>query len=133
LGRNLDQQHAEFLRAADGWDAFYQEVDMFGTQDFCGSERMVRARELIATLEPLEPHCGVPSSELLPIATSSADVDIFLLHPAAAGSGGGKVFWWAGQLIEVFPSFSEFFLSMADLNRNEIKQLTEEANRELAP
>lgn len=34
LGFALDEQVREFLLRADGWESFYQDVDLFGTPEF---------------------------------------------------------------------------------------------------
>lgn len=124
LGFRLDTEYREFLRKANGWKAFYQDVSILGTPDLVGTENMHRAKALVVALEDLKPVVGFESSELLPVAVSETDIDVFLIriqpHDMPA-----EVFWFAGRLIERFASFSEFFLAMVDYNRQEFDQLAD--------
>jgi hypothetical protein len=115
----LDPEYAGFLRAANGWEAFLHRIGLFGTADLLGSPRMDRARELLSTLLPLEEHTDVTGDEVLPVAVSVDSIDVVLLGPSGRGARA-KVYWWAGTLVDVFPSFSEYFLTMVDLTREEI-------------
>ena len=122
LGYHLDPQHRQFLLQANGWRAFMQHVDVFGVDDFTRGPRAARAIELIDSLEPLDSLCGYGKHDLIPVAVSSDDIDVFAMtrpHTATLG----KVFWFAGGLIETFPCFEEWFLSMVDYNRQEYERL----------
>jgi hypothetical protein len=119
LGFDFDQSYRAFLACANGWQSFYQANDLFGTQDLTGGTRMERAVTLLDALFPLSDVCGVEEEELLPIAVSSTDIDLFLLS-RSRGSSKGKVFWCAGQLVETFENFEEFFLAMVDYNRADL-------------
>src|ERR1700754_5134440 len=48
VGHPLDDQYATFLRYANGWPSFYGSVDLFGTEELCGSDRMKYAKELLS-------------------------------------------------------------------------------------
>jgi len=122
LGYHLDPQHRQFLLHANGWRAFMQHVDVFGIDDFKGGGRAARAIELIDSLEPLDSLCGYGKRDLVPVAVSSDDIDVFAMtrpHTAVPG----QVFWFAGALIETFPCFEEWFLAMVDYNRKEYQRL----------
>ena len=70
--------------------------------------------------------CGEAPCNLLPIAATSEDLDLFLIAGPEAETPG-QVFWYAGGLIDTFPSFTEYFLAMVDYNRDEIRRLEEKA------
>ena len=77
LGFPLDPIYAQFLRHANGWRGFYQAVDLFGTEELCGNERLQRAREVLGYLEAsVLQQSRVARDELLPIAVSRFDLDL---------------------------------------------------------
>jgi hypothetical protein len=122
LGYPLDSQHRQFLMNANGWRAFMQHVDVFGVGDFKGGPRAARAIALIESLQPLDSLCGYSHRDLIPIAVSSSDIDVFVMaRPHTATPG--RVFWFAGGLIDTFQCFDEWFLSMVDYNRKEYHRL----------
>lgn len=115
----LPKAYRDFLLVADGWQCFYQAVDLFGLADLVGGERHERATELLRSLHPVGELCGVRPESLLPIAVSRNDIDLFLLSTSET-ERPGEVFWFAGQLVETFSDFGEFFLTMVDYIREDI-------------
>jgi hypothetical protein len=126
LGETLDPKYREFLSFANGWQGFFQAIDLFGTYDLTGGTRCQRAEELLQTLESLEAACGIAVSECLPIAVSREDIDVCLLASPDAREPG-VVYWLAGQLVDRYQDFDAFFLAMVDYNRAEAEAL--EGNR----
>lgn len=122
LGFRFDEHYRNFLGHADGWKAFYQAVDIFGASDFLGGPRKTRADELFVSLESLEDLCGFSRDELLPVAVSMDDVDLFVVTKPTSHEPG-IVFWFACQVIDKFPDFDEWFLSMVDYNRRQYQKL----------
>lgn len=122
IGSELDPLHKEFLLHANGWRAFMQHIDVFGTEDFIGGQRSRCALELIESLEPIEEICGYEKHELLPIAVSSNDIDLMLITRPHTVTPG-KILWFAGGLIESYLSFDEWFLAMVDYNRELYQRL----------
>lgn len=122
LGYRLDSQYRHFLLHANGWRAFMQHIDVFGVEDLQSGPRAERAIALIESLQPLDSLCGYRDRDLIPIAVSSDDIDVFAMaRPHAATPG--KIFWFAGGLIDTFPCFDEWFLSMTDYNRKEYQRI----------
>lgn len=121
LGEKLNSQYREFLLHADGWPAFYQAVDLLGTGDLSGgSDRGTRARNTLSYIEDaaLE-ESGLRRADLIPIAVSSTDQDLFVILRESSTTPG-VVVWFAGAEVDRFPTFSEYFLAMIDYNRNEV-------------
>src|SRR5262250_427620 len=58
LGIVLDREHRGFLKHADGWESFFQDVDIFGTADLVGGIRHSRAVDLLESLVDLKGMCG---------------------------------------------------------------------------
>ncbi|MGM9922215.1 MAG: SMI1/KNR4 family protein [Bhargavaea sp.] len=123
LGFSLDSQYREFLLYADGWKGFIQTVDLFGSGQLTGSGVLDDAMALLDSVEPDVLECsGVAKEHLLPIAASSFDKDLFVI--ALQGSPApGTVIWFAGEEIDRFQNFEDFFLAMIDYNREEVLAL----------
>lgn len=122
LGHSLDSEYASFLLHADGWPAFMQDVDLFGTAELLGA-RMDMARELLTTLEPEGlKTSGLDRDVLLPIAASTTAIDFFVM-PLAGDNYPAPVIWFAGAEVERYSSFLEFFRAMIEENLSEADEL----------
>ena len=117
LGHPVDARYRGFLKFANGWRGFYQRVDLFGTAELANGAPMHLAMSLLRAIEPeaLE-KSGVQEEQLLPIAVSSSDLDLFVITRPPSPQPG-VVIWFAGYEIQRFTSFDEFFLAMVDYNR----------------
>lgn len=125
LGFLLDIQYKEFLKHANGWKAFYQSVDLFGTDELLTSSNMDYAMSILEAIEDsVLKSSGVARDQILPIAATKVDKDLFVITKPTS-SNSGIVIWFAGDEIDRFDSFTEFFLSMIDYNREELKYLLE--------
>jgi hypothetical protein len=123
LGMPLDPEYREFLKHAGGWPAFYQTVDLFGPEELLGSPEFMAARQALLSMEDEAlAECGEAPRNLVPIAATQQDLDLFLIAGPEANTPG-QVSWYAGGLIDTFPTFTEYFLAMVDYNRNEIQRL----------
>jgi SMI1-KNR4 cell-wall len=127
LGEALDPAYRTFLLHADGWSSFYQTVDLFGSDDLMGNDRHHHATEMLSYVEEgVLTLGGLRREDLLPIAASPVDLDLFVMTRRSA-SHPGMVIWLAGSEIDRFPSFDEYFLAMVDYNRLEVQHLRSEA------
>lgn len=122
LGYRLDAQHRAFLLTANGWRSFMQDVDVLSITDLKGGPRAERATMLIESLEPLKELCGFRKQDVLPVAVSSDGIDVMVMTRPHTDTPG-KVLWLAGGLIDTFPGFDEWFLTMVDHNREEYQRL----------
>lgn len=130
LGHRLDPLYRDFLGYASGWRSFFQHVDLFGTRQLLGAPPMDAAVVQIGAIREAEFVAGVemPKADVLPIAASAVQADMFLLgRPWSRWPG--SVTWYTGLFIERFPNFDEFYLAMLDYNRQEIADLETEAAR----
>jgi hypothetical protein len=123
LGFHLGESYHRFLRYANGWRSFWQNVDILGTSGLLGGPVMGAAREHLAEIEPelFAGDVGLEIKDVLPIAASTEQDDVFLLG-LPWSKEPGVIIWFAGQLIERFPDFDEFYLSMLDYSRNRISK-----------
>jgi len=123
LGFNIDNSYKNFLKFSNGWKAVYQTVDLFGTDELSGSPIMDYAFKLLKELEEdIITPMGYRLDELLPIAATFEDIDIFVLTKPSSPEPG-IVIWFAGGEIDRFSNFSEYFLAMIDYNRLEVERL----------
>jgi hypothetical protein len=125
IGEPLDAKYREFLGFANGWKAFYHSVDLFGTDEFVSGSNAHLTKELLGSLEPLDQLCGLAASDVLPIAVSQDSIDLFVITRRHT-QNPGEVIWFAGQVIDRFPNFDEYFLAMVDYNREDAKALGHE-------
>lgn len=126
LGFSLDPLFRRFLCYANGWRGLFQSNCVFGVSDYDGSSEFKRATELLNTLEPLQEVCGISREDCFPIGVSTDGSDVFVIEKQAVSKDGGRVFWLAGQLVDAFTNFDEFFLAMVDYNREEATALSRE-------
>jgi SMI1-KNR4 cell-wall len=123
LGYKLDFTYRSFLQHANGWKGFYQTVDLFGTEQLKDPTKNEYAERLLTAIDDLvlKGSCVI-RSELLPIAATEYDKDLFVLClPNSAKPG--EILWFAGEEIDRFENFVEFFLAMTEYNREEILAL----------
>jgi hypothetical protein len=126
LRLDLDLRYATFLLYANGWKGFYQSVDLFGTNDLAGSDDMTAALKLAHAIEEnVLITAGVAISQILPIAWTRHDLDLFALT-LPGSSNPGEVLWFAGGLIERFANFDEYYLAMVDYNRAELARMLQQ-------
>ncbi len=128
LGEALDPAYRAFLLHADGWPAFYQTVDLFGSDELMGNDRFHHGTEMFSYVdESVLTLGGLRREDLLPIAASPVDLDLFVMTRRSA-SQPGLVVWLAGSEIDRFSSFDEYFIAMVDYNRLEVQHLRSEAS-----
>ncbi len=124
LGFPLDARYKNFLHFANGWNGFYQSVDLFGTDDLVDSAHTSHVHKLTKAIDSAAwIEAGESIEHVLPIAATDVDLDIFLIAKSSARKPG-SVIWFAGGHVETFPDFDEYFLAMADYNRAELRDLT---------
>jgi hypothetical protein len=117
----LDPGYGAFLRCANGWPGFYQDVDLFGTEQLLGGPERAQADETLAVLVEAGSldRIGVRSESVVPIAGSFVQTDLFLLC-VAPGRRRGHVLWLAGDLIDEYQSFFEYFTAMIAYQQRQV-------------
>lgn len=117
----LSQDYIDFLLCANGWKCFYQLVDLFGTKDF-ETENMSRAKAFLNIELEYNKSLKNIKDYLFPIAVSQTDKDLFVML-LTEGSDYGQIIWFAGGENDRFSSFSDFFESMIEYNKEELKDI----------
>ena len=128
LGFEFPEDYKDFLLHANGWNCFYQYVDVLPLHDLLNASDIHRSImynvEFMLKYEPAEGQ-WLDQKNLLPVATDTHNVDTFVLIIPGNPNAGTAV-WLSGDEIDRFPSFHEFYMSMLDYNRLEVKTLKEE-------
>ncbi|MEL4105378.1 SMI1/KNR4 family protein [Oscillospiraceae bacterium WX1] len=123
LGFRIDQDYREFLKMADGWKGYLQTVDLFGTEELSGSPTMQYAQSLLDFVEDgVIQSTGFSREELLPIAATKYDKDLFVMTRPTSHAPG-TVIWFAGEEIDRYPNFTEYFLAMIEYNRQLVNDM----------
>jgi hypothetical protein len=126
---DLDPHYRTFLTYADGWPDFWHSADLFGTEELKGARLMELANERLSIIGDLA--CDeeiVRPEDLLPIAVAKHDRNVFVLVKPAHRLHG-QVIWLSGGVVDRFPNFDEFFLTMVDYNRGDLQWLQEGAGQ----
>ncbi len=111
------------MRHANGWPAFYQSVQLFGTEELLGNAAMNNALRIVSYLDDsVLKTSGVGRTALLPVAATDMDMDVFAFDRTGSSSQA-PVIWFAGTEVQRFGSFSDYFLAMVDYNRAELAAL----------
>jgi len=129
LGHPIDARYKAFLKCANGWQAFYQAVDLFGTEDLTGGTRNENAEFILSFIDDsILKKSNLIREELLPIAATKLDRDLFVITRPISKSPG-VVIWFAGEEVDRFPHFDEFFLAMVEYNRIALKRFKDQATK----
>lgn len=59
---------------------------------------------------------GLQEEVVIPIGSSKADMDVFILVSERSSKNAGEVLWLAGSEVERYPDFREFFEAMVNYN-----------------
>ena len=125
IGEPLDAQYREFLTLAGGWPAVLQDIDLLGAADFLGSAAYLDAQQRLGWMveeDHLAP-TGFTLSELLPIAVSAHDRDLFVMVRRTSKLAG-TVIWLSGYEVERYPDFASFFDAIVAYNEQVIASMT---------
>jgi hypothetical protein len=126
LGHSLNDRYKAFLKCANGWKCFYQTVDLFGTEDLVSGPRNDTGEFMLGLLDDdVLRKSGVEREDLLPLAATRFDKDLFVLVRPSS-SCAGTVLWFAGEEIDRFLSFDDYFNAMIEYNRQELTDLERE-------
>lgn len=126
LGFAIPADFFSFLLHANGWPAFYQAVDLFGTDELLGNETKRHAEEALGEIEPFViRNSGFGRGDLMPIAATTSDMDLFVMAKPTSVSPG-VILWYAAQEIERYASFTDFFMAIIDYNRREFAAFLEQ-------
>jgi len=127
LGFTIDPRYREFLMHANGWQAFWHTADLFGTSDLIAGPKRENAEFVLSMLDDaVLSRSSLNRKDLLPISATEFDRDIFVIL-APSSPAAGTVVWFAGEEVERFPNFDEYFLAMVNYNRIALQRLKEQS------
>ena len=117
IGQEIDARYREFLRYANGWRAFFQSIDLFGTRQLAGEPNMPFARAVTSEFDSavFEQEFGVSIEGTLPCGVGEQG-DLFLMI-VTPGVEKGSVIWASPTgLVDRWANFDEFYAGMVDYN-----------------
>lgn len=132
LGFRLPEQYRSFLQYANGWQYFYQDVNIFGTGELLVGELHDQAEELLEVAKEVLPPLDYDLDCFFPIAASMTQIDLFVIGKVGS-LWEGQVIWIAGDIIDEYESFLEYFRSMVAYNKLEAEELAKEHGIEGEP
>ena len=110
----FSKSYRDFLSLADGWEGFCITTNLFGTPEFLdGKADEVRGR---LDVQDYLLSVGISDSYVVPIGAAEFDTDVFLLISEESGGLAGEVIWIAGEEVDRFPDFRDFFEAMINYN-----------------
>lgn len=111
----LPDTYKAFLLTANGWKSVSQDKDLLSLEELTLSKesKYIETRDIFADII----NDAGDKSLLLPIAASDYSYDIYLMVLDIESEFYGQVIWVAGEEIERYSSFEEFFLSLIDYNK----------------
>ena len=125
LGASFPQLMRDFLLCADGWDGFaVGNSDLFSTRDYIGTERFNNARNELIELKRENVFDKISKSGYVftPISASEETIDIYVIL-TSDDENNGNIFWFAGDLIEKYKDFIEFYRSMREYDERHLLKL----------
>ena len=132
LGFRLPEQYRSFLQYANGWQYFYQDVNIFGTGELLGGELHDQAEELLEVAKEVLPPLDYDLDSFFPIAASMTQIDLFVIGKVGS-PWEGQVIWIAGDIIDEYESFLEYFRSMVAYNKRRATKFAQEHGIEGEP
>jgi hypothetical protein len=125
LGFEFDDDYAEFLCFGNGWDSFaLSDGDLFGTGDYPTSRRYLEAVSIMNLIAEggVFKDTDIKIGDAFPFCACEHSSDLYLMKKRHV-TGQPRVFWFAGYLVDTFPSFLEFFRSMRAYDHKNVEYL----------
>lgn len=120
----LPPGYRDFLLFADGWEAFYFGMGIFGLPELRGGGNWRAGQELLQTYadEEVLESIGIDMSEVLPIAAGQGLNLIVIYRPGSAAPG--QVVWIdCGEEFARFDDFIGCFEFIVDLKRRRLSRI----------
>ncbi len=126
LGVSLSPSYRGFLLHANGWKGFFQTVDLVGCEDLvAGRYRDYFDATYGALREEEWKALGLTRGSVLPFGVSLQNRDAFVFDLARQHEGEFRIVWFAGEAVDEWTTFTEFFKSMIEYNRREVRQFSQ--------
>ena len=111
LGFDMDSQHENVLREANGWPDVFAYGDLLATSELGAGPRWKRAEALLASYYEDGPATGFPPREhIYPIHV--ADNAVFVIDRSGPVTDGGQpVSWLSDELLGQWPNVYEYWLA----------------------
>lgn len=116
IGVRFPEDYAAFLRHADGWPSFCENMDLFGTRDFLSGEAK-RLLDRNAAATAFMHGLGFGRGDYCAVGGDRDADDLFLLISSESRKSPGEVIWYSDEELDRCRSFQEFFSNMIAFNQ----------------
>ena len=124
LGFRLPKSYRDFLKVADGWPCFYQDMTIFSTSDLLGGELRRLGGVQLELEECIEAMAsdGVIAADHFMVAAAQGSIDIVLMgRPGTPAEGTAS--WVRGEVLGRYDDLLDYYLSMMEYNKLETADL----------
>ena len=124
LGFRLPKSYRDFLKVADGWCCFYQDMTIFSTSDLLGGELRKLGGVQLELEECIEAMAsdGVIAADHFMVAAAQGSIDIVLMgRPGTPAEGTAS--WVRGEVLGRYDDLLDYYLSMMEYNKLETADL----------
>ena len=124
LGFRLPKSYRDFLKVADGWCCFYQDMTIFSTSDLLGGDLLKLGGVQLELEECIEAMAsdGVIVADHFMVAAAQGSIDIVLMgRPGTPAEG--TVSWARGEVLGRYDDLLDYYLSMMEYNKLETADL----------
>ena len=124
LGFRLPKSYRDFLKVADGWPCFYQDMTIFSTSDLLGGELRKLGGVQLELEECIEAMAsdGVIAADHFMVAAAQGSIDIVLMgRPGTPAEGTAS--WVRGEVLGRYDDLLDYYLSMMEYNKLETVDL----------
>jgi hypothetical protein len=126
LGLRLAPSYREFLLHSDGWKGFFQTVDLLGSEELIAGPHRAFFDASYGVLRDEEWRAiGLERGRTLPFGISLQDKDAFVFDLTQEREWEFRIVWLAGGVVDEWTSFTDFFKSMIEYNRREVRQFSQ--------
>ena len=134
LGRVLPPSYRAFLALHDGWPRFFDGASLLGTANLGHRKYEDLARAVFEAAETPVPDLGPPSRprarSLIPFGADLEGTTLFAFNPAVVQPDGEyEVIAWMNELGVRHPSFSSFLEFILELGRQDVADLSVQADQ----
>ena len=124
LGFRLPKSYRDFLKVADGWPCFYQDMTIFSTSDLLGGELRRLGGVQLELEECIEAMAsgGVIAADHFMVAAAQGSIDIVLMgRPGTPAEGTAS--WVRGEVLGRYDDLLDYYLSMMEYSKLETADL----------
>jgi hypothetical protein len=127
VGERLPESYREFLLHADGWNACFSVIDLFGLAELQGAGRWQHAQTLLQTYDAEEvlEESEVRAEQLLPVGAGQGNDLIVVIRNGFPDAG--TVIWFDGGEDARFDDFGDFVENFIAMQQDYVVHLEQQS------